>query len=114
MTARHVPFYLALELMSDAWARLLVEGAGGALVANDVGVVAVDYVFKRELFVGDAEVDAEVAAIGRSSVAFDTAITQGGIRACSGRITVARTDEARLHSVPLSEVQRAALQPLVS
>jgi hypothetical protein len=113
VTARHVPFYLALELMADAWARLLVETAGGVLLTGDVGVVAVDYSFKRELFVGGAEVDAEIASVGRSSVAFDTAIHQLGRRACSGRITVARTDAARLHSVPLSAAQREVLEPLI-
>lgn len=112
MRGRHVPYYLALEVMALAWARLLEDV--GVLTAGDVGVVHVEFDFARELFIGEADVDAEVVAVGRSSVAFALVMHQDGRRAASGRTVIARTDEARTHSQPLTDAQRAALTPLIA
>lgn len=112
--SRHVPYYLALEVMALAWAQLLDEVGGGVLRAGDVGVVHVEFDFSRELFVGEADVDAEVVAVGRSSVAFSLVMHQEGRLAATGRTVVARTDQTREHSLPLTEEQREALNRVVA
>lgn len=114
VTSRHVPYYLALEVASDAWARLLDELGDGLLSTADVAVVHTEFDFRRELFTGELDVDVEVTRVGRSSVAFAVALYQRDLLAGTGETVVAQTDEARLVSVPLSPVQRAMLESLVA
>jgi acyl-CoA thioesterase FadM len=114
VTSRHVPYFLALEVAAQAWARLLDELGQGVLSTADVAVVRAEFNFRRELFTGSLDVDVEVTRVGRSSVAFAIALYQRDMLAATGETVVARTDEARLVSVPLSPVQRAMLESLVA
>jgi acyl-CoA thioesterase FadM len=114
VTSRHVPYFLALEVAAQAWARLLDELGQGVLSTADVAVVRAEFNFRRELFTGSLDVDVEVTRVGRSSVAFGIALYQRDMLAATGETVVARTDEARLVSVPLSPVQRAMLESLVA
>ncbi|MCW2531471.1 MAG: hypothetical protein JWP62_1041 [Blastococcus sp.] len=114
VTSRHVPYFLALEVAAQAWARLLDELGQGVLSTADVAVVRAEFDFRRELFTGSLDVDVEVTRVGRSSVAFGIALYQRDMLAATGETVVARTDEARLVSVPLSPVQRAMLESLVA
>jgi acyl-CoA thioesterase FadM len=111
--ARHVPYYLALEVAALAWAQLLDDLGDGALKARDVGVVRAEFDFRRELFVGELDVDVEVLRLGASSVSFGLELHQDGEHAATGTTVVARTDTSRLRSVPLSDQQRALLAPLL-
>ena len=114
VTSRHVPYFLALEVAAQAWARLLDELGQGVLSTADVAVVRAEFNFRRELFTGSLDADVEVTRVGRSSVAFAIALYQRDMLAATGETVVARTDEARLVSVPLSPVQRAMLESLVA
>jgi acyl-CoA thioesterase FadM len=114
VTSRHVPYFLALEVAAQAWARLLDELGQGVLSTADVAVVRAEFNFRRELFTGSLDVDVEVTRVGRSSVAFGIALYQRDMLAATGETVVARTDEARLVSAPLSPIQRAMLESLVA
>jgi acyl-CoA thioesterase FadM len=114
VTARHVPYFLALEVAAQAWARLLDELGQGVLSTADVAVVRAEFNFRRELFTGSLDADVEVTRVGRSSVAFGIALYQRDMLAATGETVVARTDEARLVSAPLSPIQRAMLESLVA
>jgi acyl-CoA thioesterase FadM len=114
VTSTHVPYYLALEVAALAWARLLDELGEGVLSAGDVAVVRTELNLRRETFTGSLDVDVDVTRVGRSSVTFAVALYQHGVLAATGETVVARTDEARVVSVPLSPVQRAMLESLVA
>jgi acyl-CoA thioesterase FadM len=114
LTFAHVPYYLALEVASPAWARMLDELGQGLLSAADVAVVRADFHFRRELFTGSVDVDVDVTRIGRTSLTFAVAMYQRDVLALKGETVVARTDEGRDGAVPLSPVQRAMLESLVA
>jgi acyl-CoA thioesterase FadM len=111
--SRHVPFFLALEVMAQAWARLLADGVGELLSPMDLGVVNVQSDFRRELFTGEADYDVTLARFGTSSLTFAFTITQAGQVAAKGETTLARTDTGRVRSVPLTDEQRAALKAML-
>jgi acyl-CoA thioesterase FadM len=110
VTSRHVPYYLAAEVFSDAWARTLAELGPGVLTAKDVAVVSAQFDYSREVFIGAATVTVEVQKVGASSVRFGLELEQDGRVAAVGTTTVAQTDENRTRSIPLSPEQRAALE----
>jgi acyl-CoA thioesterase FadM len=114
VTGRHVPFYLALEVMAECWAAVLAGPGKGLLLAGDVGVVNVECDFRHEVFVGDAEVVVELVRLGVSSVTFSMRLHQFDRVAASGCTVVARTDTTRTRSLPLTAPQREALEPLVT
>jgi acyl-CoA thioesterase FadM len=109
----HVPYYLALEMVSEAWGRAIVDFCGAALSPMDLAVVGVTSDFWRELFVGDAEVDVALDRIGTSSVTFRCRLSQDGEQAATVTAVLCRVNAGRTKSVPLSEAQRTALEPLL-
>jgi acyl-CoA thioesterase FadM len=104
-----VPYYLAAEVFSDAWARTLADLGPGVLTARDVAVVGAQFDYSHEVFTGTAVVTVEVQKVGGSSIRFVLQLEQDGRVAAVGTTTVARTDEGRTRAIPLSEEQRAAL-----
>jgi acyl-CoA thioesterase FadM len=109
VASRHVPYYLAAEVFSDAWGRTLVELGPGVLVAKDVAVVSASFDFRREVFTGRVVVDVRVDHVGVSSIRFALALEQDGQLVATGSTTVAQTDADRTRAVPLTDIQRAAL-----
>lgn len=110
VASRHVPYFLAAEVMALAWGQTLTDLGPGVLTARDVAVVNVHFDFSRELFTGTATVHVEIAKVGTSSITFRLALEQDGQQAATGVTTVAQTDEDRLRAVPLTDAQRAALE----
>jgi acyl-CoA thioesterase FadM len=113
VASNHVPYFLAAEVMALAWNQLLLELGPGLISARDVAVVHVDFDFSRELFVGAATFDVEVLRVGTTSITFGLRVEQYGKLAATGTTVVARTDEARLHALPLTPQQRTALDRCV-
>jgi acyl-CoA thioesterase FadM len=112
ITSAHVPFFLALEAMADAWANALADHCSGVLAPTDLGVVHVDSDFAHEVFVGEVTIDVDLEKVGTSSLTFRVTLTQGGRRAAVMTTVLARVDSTRLHALPLSDAQRAALGTL--
>jgi acyl-CoA thioesterase FadM len=111
--SRHVPYYLALEMVSEAWGTAIVEHCGDALSPRDLAVVGVVSDFWRELFVGDALVDVTLESIGTTSVRFVCTLSQDAEPAATITATLCRVNDGRTKSVPLSEEQRSRLAPLL-
>jgi acyl-CoA thioesterase FadM len=112
--AKHVPYYLALEVAADAWGTSLTEACGDLLRPRDLAVVHADCDFQHELFVGEADAVVGLVKIGSSSLRFTVDLVQGGRRAGTVNTVLCRVDTDRIHSVPLSEAQRAALETLLT
>jgi acyl-CoA thioesterase FadM len=112
VTSKHVPFYLALEVASQAWAATLAEYCGDLVSRMDMAVVNVTGNFFREVFVGEVDVEVALKRIGTSSVTFLLELFQAGHRAGTVDLVVAQVDAGRVHAVPLSPAQRAALQAI--
>ncbi len=112
VTSRHVPFYLALEAAADAWAMTLGEHCGDLLSPMAMAVVNVTSNFRRELFVGEISVEVSLKRIGTSSVTFLLELFQGGHAAGTVDFVVVQVDFLRVHPVPLTPAQRAALQTI--
>jgi acyl-CoA thioesterase FadM len=110
VTSRHVPYFLAAEVLAQAWARTLSGLGPGLLTSKDVAVVHASFDFGRELFTGTATFGVVVEKVGSTSIRFGLTIHQGGHLAATGTTTVVHTDEARTRSIPLSPAQRAALE----
>ncbi|HMD24688.1 MAG TPA: hypothetical protein VKH61_11345, partial [Streptosporangiaceae bacterium] len=66
MTSKHVPFYLALEVASQAWAATLAEYCQDLVSPMDMAVVNVTGNFFREVFVGEVDVEVALKRIGTS------------------------------------------------
>jgi acyl-CoA thioesterase FadM len=113
VTGRHVPYYLAAEVMAQAWATLLGELGPGLLSSKDMAVVHVVLDFSRELFVGTATFGVDVLRVGCSSITFGLQVAQDGQVAGTGTTVVVQTDPARRCSVPLSLEQRGPLELLL-
>lgn len=112
VTSNHVPFYLALELAADAWEKTLGEHCGDLLSPTDMAVVNVTSNFRHELFVGEIGVEVTLKRIGNSSVTFLLELFQSGRSAGTVDFVVVQVDLPRLHAVPLTPAQRAALQAI--
>jgi acyl-CoA thioesterase FadM len=110
----HVPYYLALEVMSDAWAIAIFTACDGVMQPNELGVVHVTCDFGRELFVGEATVDVSLQSLGTSSMTLSLTLSQHGHQAAAMTAVLARVDPLRLTSVPLTPAQRTALETLTS
>ena len=110
VNSRHVPYFLAAEVFSDAWARTLVELGPGVLTARQVAVVNAHFDFSREVFIGLAAVTVTIDKLGTSSIRFGLQLEQDGRVAATGSTTVVQTDSGRTRAIPLSDVQRAALE----
>lgn len=112
VTSTHVPFYLAMETMAEAWGRAIDSNCEGVLRAGDLGVVHVTSDFGREVFVGEALVEVDLQQIGTASLTFGLRLTQHGELAVRTTVVVAQVDPTRKHSVPFSIEQHAALEVL--
>lgn len=110
--SRHVPYYLAAEVLAQAWAQALLDLGLGLLTAREVAVVNAHFDFSRELFTGMATFGVAVQKVGATSIRFGLTIHQDGQLAATGSTTVVRTDEGRTRSIPLSPDQRAALESI--
>jgi len=108
----HVPFYLALEMMFEAWRRVLATTCQDILEPRDLGVVNVTSDFGRELHVGATAFDVDLERVGTSSITFRIDVGQNGQHAATIRTTLAQVNDDRTRSVPLSPLQRAALELL--
>jgi acyl-CoA thioesterase FadM len=113
IASTHVPYFLALEVAADAWGRALTEACGDLLGPRDLALVHADCDFERELFIGEAEADVALVKVGSSSLSFTVEFAQGGRRAGRVNTVLSLVDEDRVHSVPLSEPQRVALNTLL-
>jgi hypothetical protein len=109
---RHVPFFLALEVAADAWALALQAYCGDVLLPGDVAVVSVVSNFRHELFVGEVDVDVTCKRIGISSITFLMELIQSDRSAGTVNFVVAKVDPQRIHAVPLTAAQRAALESI--
>jgi acyl-CoA thioesterase FadM len=105
-----VPYYLAAEVFSDAWAQTLLDLGPGVLTAKDVAVVNAQFDFGREVFTGSASIVVSIEKLGVSSIQFGLQLEQDGHVAATGSTTVVQTDSARTRAIPLNERQRAALE----
>lgn len=112
VTSAHVPFYLAMEMMAEAWGRAVNGACDGVLQAGDLGVVHVTSDFGREVFVGEAVIDVTLQHIGTSSLTFQLRLTQADELAVRTTAVVAQVDPSRKYAVPFSIEQRAALELL--
>jgi acyl-CoA thioesterase FadM len=110
VVSRHVPYYLAAEVFSDAWAQTLVDLGSGVLTAKDVAVVNAHFDFSREVFTGVATIVVSIEKLGVSSIRFGLQLEQDGRQAATGSTTVVQTDRDRTRAIPLTEQQRAALE----
>jgi acyl-CoA thioesterase FadM len=110
VTSRHVPYFLAAEVLALAWATTLRDLGPGVLTSKDVAVVNAHFDFSHELFTGQATFSVEIEKLGTTSIRFGLRIEQDGKLAATGSTTVVQTDEARTRSIPLSSEQRAALE----
>jgi acyl-CoA thioesterase FadM len=109
VASKHVPYFLAAEVFSDAWAQTLVDLGPGLLTAMDVAVVNAHFDFSREVFTGQATVTVSIDKVGTSSITFGLQLEQQGRLAATGSTTVVQTDAGRTRAIPLSAQQRAAL-----
>lgn len=109
----HVPFYLALEVASDAWRRTVGERCAPVLTMTDLAVVHVEADFSREMFTGELTVDVSVQRIGRTSVTVRAELAQAGASTGAVTIVFARVDAARVVSLPLTPEQRPFLEALL-
>ena len=114
LTAAHVPYYLALEVSATAWGLALEAACVGVLTPRQLAVVSVVSEFRRELFTGPVLFDVRLLRYGRSSLTFGVELTQNDRSAATVTTTLALVDDARLHSVPLSDAQRARLDGLAA
>jgi acyl-CoA thioesterase FadM len=114
LTYSHVPFYLALEMNSDAWAKTFDETADGLLTPAEMAVVHVDSDFRVELFTGEADFDVQLTRIGVSTLTWQVEIFQGGKSAATVTTILSRVNGKRTHSIPLTDEQRAAFEPLLN
>jgi acyl-CoA thioesterase FadM len=113
VTMAHVPFFLALEVASDAWSRAVRELCAPALSMSDLAVVHVESDFRREMFTGELTVDVAVQEIGRASITVRAELTQDGSSTGAVTFVFARVDAGRLGSVPLAPDQRRVLEALL-
>jgi acyl-CoA thioesterase FadM len=111
--SRHVPFYLALETASDAWALALAEHCGSVVTPGELAMVHVDSDFGRELFTGELGIEVAVRRIGRTSITVGVELFQADVPAGTVTFVLAKVDADRVHSVPLTEKQHAALESLL-
>ena len=106
----HVPYYLALEVVTHGWGRFVDEESGGTLDHRDMAIVHVHFDFPGRLRVGDVDIDVELISMGRSSLAFGLAMHQQEGPAAVGRTVVTHVDSARTTARPLTQVQRSSLE----
>jgi acyl-CoA thioesterase FadM len=90
----------------------LGEHCGDLLSPTDMAVVNVTSNFGREIFVGEIAVEVTLKRIGTSSVAFLLELFQGGHSAGTVDFVVVQVDLPRVHPVPLTPTQRAALRTI--
>lgn len=113
LDSNHVTHYVAIEVAADAWAIALAEACADLLGPSDLAVVHVDCDFERELFVGEVDVEVTLVDVGSSSLRFAIDLSQAGRHAGTVRTVLCRVGPHRIHSVPLSDAQRAALESLL-
>lgn len=106
----HVTYFLAVEYASDAWRAMLDKSCGELLPATDLGVVDVSGQFTKEMFVGEATAEVELAHVGTSSIGFRVTIYQGGQQCAVITTVLAQLADGRTRSRPLSHEQRTALE----
>jgi len=112
VTTAHVPYYLALEMMAEAWGMAIADACQDVDGPHELGVVHVTGDFAHEVFVGEAVIDVSLEKVGTSSLTFAIELAQGGQTAARITAVVAQVDPTRRRSVPFSIEQRAALELL--
>jgi acyl-CoA thioesterase FadM len=109
----HVRFDVPLRVAWQAFRDLLDElPPGHSLNVRELAVVSQTASYRREMFVGAAELELAITRIGRSSLVLSYEIWQAGQSAAAGELTLARVGEGRGASVPFTDHQRATLTQL--
>lgn len=109
----HVPAYLAMEYLTEAYHHGLLEWCGEALSPGEMAIVRIESDFRREVFVGPAEFHIAVARLGRTSITLDVTLRQSGVDAVHARMILAHVAEGRSASSPFSEHQRRLLEAAI-
>ncbi|MCW2522491.1 MAG: hypothetical protein JWO63_826 [Frankiales bacterium] len=109
----HMPFFEVLELMYEAWRLALWSACEDTLLPAHLGVVHVTSDFAHEIFLGESLMRVRLVDVGTSSLRFHVELRQNGRLAASVTTVLARVNETREHSVPLSLVQRAGLDTIL-
>jgi acyl-CoA thioesterase FadM len=110
----HVPAYLAMEYLTEAYHRALAQWCGQVLTPREMAIVHVDADFRREVFVGPAQFDVQLAAIGRTSITLAITMRQSGGDAVAARLVLAHMSDGRVGASPFAADQRALLTAVVS
>jgi acyl-CoA thioesterase FadM len=103
----HLTFDKILAQCGHAWMAFLRE-LGGFGVEIICPRVEVDY--HREVGAGELAIDVAVLAVGTTSFRLRLDVRQGGALAAQAQVVLVAFDYASGTSVPLTAVQRAALE----
>jgi acyl-CoA thioesterase FadM len=106
----HVPVFLAIEFLMHAYHRALTQWCGSALTAQEMVIVKVTGDFGREVFVGNAQFDVSIAALGTSSLTVSVSLSQGDVPAVGATLILVRVAPDRVHSQPFTDEQRSLLE----
>ncbi|MCW2604656.1 MAG: hypothetical protein JWN61_2791 [Pseudonocardiales bacterium] len=106
----HVPAYVAMEYLTEAYHLALATWCGRVVTPHEMAIVHVEADFRREVFVGAAEFDTELAALGRTSITLSITLRQSGADAVVARMVLAHVADGRAGSSPFADDQRALLE----
>ncbi|MCU1690741.1 MAG: hypothetical protein JWN20_2669 [Jatrophihabitantaceae bacterium] len=106
----HVPAYVAMEYLTEAYHLALATWCGRVVTPHEMAIVHVEADFRREVFVGAAEFDTELAALGRTSITLSITLRQSGADAVVARMVLAHVAHGRAGSSPFADDQRALLE----
>jgi acyl-CoA thioesterase FadM len=106
----HVPAYLAMEYVTEAYHRGLREWCGEVLTPHEMAIVRIEADFRREVFVGQAEFETLLVRVGRSSITLSVLLRQSGRDAVAATVVLAHVAEGRASASPFSGAQRALLE----
>lgn len=110
----HVPAYVALEYLTEAYHLALAQWCARVLTPREMAIVHLDADFRREVFVGPAEFETELAAVGRTSITLAITLRQSGADAVLARMVLAHVADSRAGASPFADNQRALLMAAVS
>jgi acyl-CoA thioesterase FadM len=113
VTHTHVPFFLAHEVVSHAWAMTLEGTRMDGDAMEDMAVVHVDSDFHHEVFIGEVTADVTLERIGTSSLTLVTELSQNDRPVARVTVVLAHVDPDRTYSVPLPTSRRIALEKLM-
>ncbi len=106
----HVPAYLAMEYLTEAYHCALDQWCKDALTPREMAIVHLDADFRREVFVGDGEFDVLAVRVGRTSLTLEITMRQAGADAVVATMVLAHVSPGRAGSSPFREDQRALLE----